>query len=189
MAEFELEPQEHVIASVRKHPLVAVGNLLPYALLAIIPFFLPALANGLSHLGTSVPFTEFLSSANPWTRFIIGMYWLFTWMGAFGVFTDYYLDHWIVTNHRIMSIDQAGFFDRRISSLHLNRVQDVMTDVEGLFAELFGFGTLSVETAGDDPTRFRIQGIRNAGHIRDLIMKEVTQRQENLTRISSSGTE
>jgi|GEM_PF-335199 len=192
MAEFELEGGEKVIASVRKHPLIVIGELIPYALLALLPLLLPVLLNVLGTMGAQLPaeFFQYLSAENPWTRFVMGMYWLFIWIGAFGVFTDYYLDHWVITNHRIMSIDQQGFFDRRVASLHLNRIQDVLTDIEGILGELFGFGTLSVETAGDDQSRFRIYGVANAKGVRDLIMKEVTERQEQLTkygRTSSSG--
>lgn len=191
MAEFELEPGERVISSVRKHPLIVIGQLIPFVILALIPFLLPVLINLLQNFGAEqIAFVEYLSTENPWTRFVVGMYWLFVWIGAFGIFTDYYLDHWVITNHRIMSIDQQGFFDRKVSSLHLNRIQDVMTDIEGLLGELFGFGTLSVETAGDDASRFRTHGIANAKHVRDLIMKEVTARQENLTKYgktTSSG--
>lgn len=190
MAEFELESGETVIATVRKHPLIVILQLIPFIILALIPSLLPALTSFLSGMNADLPFLDYLSAGNPWTRFVIGMYWLFLWIGAFGIFTDFYLDHWVITSHRIMSIDQEGFFDRRVASLHLNRVQDVLTDIHGLLGELFGYGTLSVESAGDDQSRFRIYGIKNARHIRDLIMKEVTDRQENLTKYgtaSSSG--
>jgi len=187
MAEFELEREEHVMAAVRKHPLIAVGKLIPFVILAYLPTLLPEFSALIQTVIPAESLSNFLSTDNPWTRFVIGMYWLFVWMGAFGAFTDYYLDQFIITNHRIIRIDQAGFFDRQVSSLHLNRVQDVLTDIEGVFAELFGYGTLSVETAGEDPTRFRISGVAHVRHLRDLIMKEVTERQENITRISSSG--
>lgn len=188
MAEFEPEPGEQIIASVRKHPLIAVGNLLPFAILAYLPTLLPELAALIDTANPALPFADFLTAENPWTRFVIGMYWLFAWMGAFAAFTDYYLDHWTITNHRIMSVDQQGFFDRKVSSLHLNRIQDVMTEIEGLFGELFGYGTLSVETAGDDRTRFRMTGVANATHVRDLIMREVTKRQENLAKFSTASS-
>lgn len=186
MAEFALEGDEKVIASVRKHPLIFIGTLIPYILLAWLPTLIPEALSLIETVGNS-SWIQAVSPENAWVRFVIGVYWLFVWMGAFSAFTDYYLDQWIVTNHRIVRIDQVGFFDRQVSSLHLNRVQDVMTDIEGIFAELFGYGTLSVESAGDDPTRFRIRGIANARHLRDLIMKEVTERQEKLSRISTSG--
>jgi hypothetical protein len=51
-------------------------------------------------------------------------------------------------------------------------VQDVTTSVNGLFATVFGYGALDVETAGKDE-RFGMYGIQNPEHIRDLIMREV----------------
>lgn len=187
MAEFKYESGEHLITSVRKHPLIFVGQLIPFAVLAWLPSLLPALVEGLAAAGSGGPLLEALSFDHPWLRFVVGIYWLFLWMGAFHTFTDFYLDQWVITNHRIVRIDQVGFFDRQVSSLHLNRVQDVQSDVRGILGELFGFGTLSVETAGDDSGRFRIRGIANVRGLRDVIMKEVTDRQESLHRISSSG--
>ncbi len=186
MAEFKYESGEHLITAVRKHPLVFVGQLIPFLLLAIIPFFIPAIL-GAIETSTAVPLIDAIRTDNPWMRFIIGIFWLFVWMGAFSTFTDFYLDQWVVTNHRVIRIDQSGFFDRQVGTVHLNRVQDVQSDIRGLFGELFGFGTLSVETAGDDAGRFRIKGIANVRALRDLIMKEVTERQEKMARISTSG--
>lgn len=188
MAEFNYETGEHLIRAVRKHPLIFIGGLIPFALLAWLPTLLPEAVNLLqSSGGPAGAWLNAISFDNPWARFVIGIYWLFVWMGAYHTFTDLYLDQWVVTNHRIIRIDQSGFFDRQVSSLHLNRVQDVQTDVHGLLAELFGFGTLSVETAGDDSGRFRIRGIANVRNLRDIIMKEVTDRQEKMARISTSG--
>jgi uncharacterized membrane protein YdbT with pleckstrin-like domain len=190
MAEYTLEPGEEMLRSVRKHPLIIIGRLIPFALLAWLPSLIPvALGFIAAHAGTILPITTLLDPSNPWFRFVLGIYWLFVWMGAFGAYTDYYLDQFIVTTHRIIRIEQIGFWDREVSTLHMNRVQDVMTDVHGLFAELFGYGMLSIETAGDDPTRFRMDGVRNARAVRDLIMREVTERQEAITpQQHSSGT-
>lgn len=189
MAEFSLEPGENVIASVRKHPLIFVGNLIPYALLAWIPTLLPGVLEFLvSQGGSLAAIAQAFAEHDAWVRFVVGVFWLFIWMGAFSIFTDFYLDHLIITDHRLVRIEQRGFWDREISSLHLNRVQDVMTDVNGILPSILGYGILSVETAGDDRDRFKMRGLRDVGHLRDLIMKEVTQRQEKLSRISSSGT-
>lgn len=188
MAEFNYESGEHLIVAVRKHPLIFIGNLIPFAILAALPTLLPELISFVQSSGSPAgTWLDALSLNNPWMRFIVGIYWLFVWMGAFSTFTDFYLDQWVVTNHRVIRIDQSGFFDRQVGTVHLNRVQDVQSDVRGLFGELFGFGTLSVETAGDDAGRFRIRGIANVRSLRDLIMKEVTERQERMAKISTSG--
>ena len=64
-------------------------------------------------------------------------------------FISYYLDVYIVTDHRIVDIDQAGLFNRKISELHLHQVQDVNAQVKGIFATLLHFGDVNIQTAGE----------------------------------------
>ncbi|OQA04597.1 MAG: hypothetical protein BWY68_00210 [bacterium ADurb.Bin400] len=64
-------------------------------------------------------------------------------------FTDYYLDIDIITNQRIVDIEQNGLFKRKISELHLDQVQDVSASVSGFFPTLFHYGNINVQTAGE----------------------------------------
>lgn len=64
-------------------------------------------------------------------------------------FVDYYLDVDIVTDRRIVDIDQNGLFKRHISELHLRQIQDVNARVEGIAATLFHFGDIHIQTAGE----------------------------------------
>jgi len=64
-------------------------------------------------------------------------------------FVNYYLDIYIVTNKRIVSINQNGFFRREIAELHLHQVQDVEAKVEGFYQTMLHFGTIYIQTAGE----------------------------------------
>lgn len=64
-------------------------------------------------------------------------------------FIDYYLDVDIVTDHRIVDIDQNGLFKRQISELHLRQIQDVHAKVEGFASTFFHFGDVYIQTAGE----------------------------------------
>lgn len=64
-------------------------------------------------------------------------------------FVSYYLDVYIVTDRRIVDIDQEGFFHRKISELHLHQVQDVNARVEGFFQTILHFGDVYIQTAGE----------------------------------------
>ncbi len=176
---------EHIVLSLRKHPLILVGQLLPFAVLDYIPYLLPGIAQFLdsSDAGTSIPvqLSSILAFGNPWFDFIVGIYWLFVWMGAFGVFTDYFLDRWVITNHRIIDINQKSFWSREIGTLFLNRVQNVETSVGGIFHTLFNFGTVSVESAGADQHRIEMPGLPNPGSVREIILREVATIQEKGT--------
>lgn len=66
-------------------------------------------------------------------------------------FIDYYLDVYIVTNERIVSVEQDGFFKRKISELYLSNVQDVNAQVVGPFATFINYGDILIQTAGERP--------------------------------------
>jgi uncharacterized membrane protein YdbT with pleckstrin-like domain len=174
MEEFELEPGETITRSVRKHWIVLAAQLLPYFILIILPFFIPLALAFLNQFNpTAVEgLNHTLQTFGPWEQLLLAFWWLFLWIGAFTVFTRYFLTVWIITTTRIVEIHQYGFFSRQVSSFLLNRVQDVTTDVEGMFPTLFSFGTLNVETAGREE-RFQMNDIQNPTELRDLIMREI----------------
>jgi membrane protein YdbS with pleckstrin-like domain len=74
-------------------------------------------------------------------------YYLGIYLFFYAQFIDYYLDIWVVTNDRIVDIEQLGLFSRTISEVDLFRIQDVTTDVHGFFATIFHYGNVSIKTA------------------------------------------
>src|SRR3989344_22787 len=128
MKEFELEPGEHVVKEVRKHWFLFLGELLPFAILAVLPFALPkllALAPPMATYATLFDYHSILGRA------MLGVWLLIMWTSAWGAFTRYFLNAWVLTNQRIATIKQRRFFFREVSSLLLPRVQDVTTNVTG----------------------------------------------------------
>jgi hypothetical protein len=155
MEEFELEPGEEIIATVRQHPLVLLGKIIPALTSTAANIFAPA-----------------LSITNGTVRFFLGIYWLFIWMSLFTKLTDYFLTAWIITTTRIVEIHQFGYFKRTVSSFLLIHVQDITTEIDGVFGTVFGFGKLNVETAGNSE-KFVMYGLRGPNTVRDTIMREI----------------
>jgi uncharacterized membrane protein YdbT with pleckstrin-like domain len=87
-------------------------------------------------------------------------------------FTDYYLDTWIVTNERIINIEQKGLFSRIVSELHLNQVQDVTSETHGIVATFLSYGDVHIQTAGARE-RFNFKQIDNPEKIKQIITKLV----------------
>ncbi|MHB1769648.1 MAG: PH domain-containing protein [Minisyncoccota bacterium] len=177
MKEFELEPGEHVVKQVRKHWFLFLAELLPFALLAVIPFALPSflrLAPPLAH--DAALFTV----QTPLMRAALGIWLLVSWTGAWSAFTRYFLNAWVLTNERIVDIKQRGYFSREVSSVLLNRVQDVTTDVRGVLPSLLNIGDINVQSAGA-VDKFHMRGIPRPEQMRDLILKYVS------TNPSSTG--
>lgn len=97
------------------------------------------------------------------------VYFLFIWLFAFFFFIDYYLDVWIVTNRRIISIEQKGFFSRTVSELKLFRIQDVTVNTEGVFPTLLNYGSVYVQTAGSK-RNFHFEQIPQPDEVKDEII-------------------
>lgn len=54
-----------------------------------------------------------------------------------------------VTNEKIAQVLYITLFNRKISQLNIGDVQDVTVSQRGVFAHLLGYGTLVIETAGE----------------------------------------
>lgn len=170
MKEFDLEPGEHVVLQFRKHWFLFVLEVLPYAILAAIPFALPKL---LLLSPNMAPYAPYLDYNGELMRVALGIWLLATWTAAWGAFTRYFLNAWVLTNQRIVEIQQKRWFSHKVSSILLPRVQDVTTDVEGVLPSLLGIGTIQVESAGAD-VEFVMHGIPQPEEMRNVILKYVS---------------
>ncbi len=90
---------------------------------------------------------------------------------AFVIWTNYFLDMWVVTNKRILHVDQIKLFSRMVAATRIDRVQDVKAKVSGFIPTILGYGNLQVQTAGTQTTQMLIQGIPNPNQVRQVILK------------------
>lgn len=56
----------------------------------------------------------------------------------------------ILTNKHVLQVAQESLFNRAVSHLTLDRVQDVQGTRSGIWATILNFGELEIETAGAD---------------------------------------
>lgn len=161
-------PGEKVIFYLRKHWYKFLKIVLFYTFLSIIPGvillgllrFYPGLVEWLFN-GALVEVLVKLG---------LSLYYLAVWLFFWNTWVDYYLDVWLVTNERILHLEQKGLFSRTTSELRLNRVQDVAADVKGLAATIFDFGTVRVQTAGTAPN-FIFELVPDPHKIAEQIMR------------------
>src|SRR3989344_1454767 len=179
MKEFELEPGEHVVLHVRKHWFLFLTELLPYAIIAVIPFAIP---NLLSLAPPMASYADIFNYHEPLARAGLGVWLLMSWTAAWGAFTRYFLNEWVLTSQRIVNIKQRRFFSREVSSLFLSRIQDVTTDVSGVISSLLGIGNIKAQTAAED-IEFVMHGIPRPEQMRDLILKYVPEEDPQATGI------
>lgn len=165
-----LQTNEHIIGIFRKHWLTLAAEGFFLVLFAIVPFILAVLVE--TFLGYDVG--KIIGSYGT----ILTLVWiLILWISFFLSWTNYNLDMWVLTNERLIDIEQLGLFSRRVSTLDLARIQDITIETRGLLGTLLRTGTVNVQTAGTE----RNFTIPNADHptlIKELISKEVSAQSE-----------
>lgn len=71
-------------------------------------------------------------------------------LGLLIVWTMYYLNVQMVTNKRIIDINQKSIIHHESTELRLEKVQDVTTEIKGPLANLFNYGNVFIQTAGTE---------------------------------------
>jgi uncharacterized membrane protein YdbT with pleckstrin-like domain len=113
--------------------------------------------------------------------FLENLFLIFTWITFFLIWIDYYFDAWIVTDRRIVNIEQRGLFSREISELELENIQDITTEVKGVIPTFLNYGDLFVQTAAEKE-RFIFHNVPDPYAIKDMVMnlqKKYEDKEEN----------
>ncbi|NQU83745.1 MAG: PH domain-containing protein [Parcubacteria group bacterium] len=154
---------EKIVYCLRRHPIVFLKDVAFFIVLAAVPVvFYFFTRNTLSDLLAG----DFSSVI---LMLLASVYYLAIWLIFFTQFIDYYLDNWVVTNDRILNIEQQALFGRTMAEMDLYKVQDVTSDVNGILPTLFNYGNVHIQTAGEKK-RFVFEQVLNPHEIRDKIL-------------------
>ncbi len=142
------ETGEQIIKVVRKHFLIMT----PITLAVIAAALAPALLSSF-FMSDFLPLDPDFKAAvggvvDQWQIFAYSVWLLFLWVIFFVEWTDYYLDLWIITNKRIIDVEQKGFFHREVTSFDFTQIQDITVETRGFVETFLKFGTLHIQTAG-----------------------------------------
>lgn len=168
---------EHVVLFLRRHWFALLAIATAFILLVGVPlvvgwYFVDTVQSWIAH-----------PVIGPLLVVLGSIYFLSIWLFAFLEFTDYYLDTWIITNERIINIEQEGLFNRTASELDLAAVQDTTAEIRGILQTIFTYGQVYVQTAGEKG-RFHFKNIDNPERVKELVTRLV---EEDKRRISMLG--
>ena len=155
--------EERVVMFFRRHPFQLIIGYI----------YLGFLATGIFLILLIVPF-YFEALSEPFWRavfdffLVLGM--LIVFYSVFVMWVHYYLDVYIVTDERIVLINQLDFFHRKVSEAEVENIQDVEIEVKGLFATIIGFGDIRVTTASADQDLIIFDNIGKPYQVKDIIL-------------------
>lgn len=141
-----LQKGETILMEVRKHWIVVLVHTFFFLAVAFIPLAVVPIAmqylfpNLAADVGSTVLGSMYL--------FVTAAWLLFVWVMFFVAWTNYYLDVLVITNKRIIDVEQFVLFSRDEVTIPLNSIEDIKIEVLGFLATLLKFGNLQIQTAG-----------------------------------------
>jgi len=158
------ELQELKVLYFRRHPITQIP-------LALITFFVFAIPPA-TYLAVTYFKPEFFDEPGYFTLYILAAstFFVFGLLFCFQMFVEYWLDVFILTERRILDIEQVGLFNRTVSELRLYRTQDVTAEVKGMLHSILDYGNVFIQTAGEIE-RFHFEDIPHPNHVAKLILE------------------
>lgn len=156
----------------RRHWLTLVSLIVSTALVCILPIA--------GYIALRIFRAEWFESGIGTILFVIGgsIFFLFGLLFLFQTFMEYWLDIFIVTDKRILDINQTGLFNRTVSELRLYRTQDVTSEIKGFLHSMFDYGDVYVQTAGE-MERFHFENVPHPNDVAKTILELAEEDRKN----------
>ncbi|MCX6714994.1 MAG: PH domain-containing protein [Candidatus Uhrbacteria bacterium] len=146
------KPNEEILMIVRESLVPKSGILFLYAIWFLVPFFFLYPLFRMGALGTIGFFLLVLSG--------IFLFWR--------TFRAWSHTLFVITDHRVIDIDQRGFFDRVVTESGFDHIDEVSYRMHGIFSTVFGYGTVMVKLHGT-AADLSFRHIRNPSRVQDLL--------------------
>lgn len=158
-------PNEHVVLLLRRHWTVLAYDVTQLVLSLVLPpvlFVFGSFYTSIQIVPNSPVYVLII--------FAVSLYYLFSFLAYFHDFVDYHLDIWVVTDQRIVSIEQQGLFNRIVSELNILQVQDVTAETRGKVQTFLDFGSVHIQSAGERQ-RFVFEQVPHPSEVARIILQ------------------
>lgn len=162
------ERNEQTVLFLRRYWIDLAAVFLFAAAMLLVPV---ALGAAFTYAGMDVFASGFWG---PVTSLMLSAYILIVLVITMSQITDYFLDMWIVTNERIINIEQFGLFRRKVSEMRLNQVQDISSEMHGFLETFLTYGDVTIQTAGEK-LQFHFKNINNPDEVKLTIARLVAE--------------
>lgn len=157
-------PNEKVIRIIHRDVFIALKRVGLFILLLALPAVVLLMINDI------LPSADDFGIVTIIILLSLSVYLLFIWLLFFFSIIDYFLDIWVITDKRIIDIQQNGFFSRAISEQMISKIQDISSDTHGFWPTVWKYGNLTVQTAAET-NKFYFEEISNPEEVRDLLIR------------------
>lgn len=177
----EQQPGEQIILFLRRHWFVFFIDVLRVVGLAVIPIVI-------FHFWTATFQPELAADSLGYIGLVLSgsLYYIFLWVLLYDYWLDFDLDFFVVTDKRVVDVEQSGLFNRTVAAENINRVQDVTSEVKGFFPTMLRYGNVYVQTAGAKH-RFVFKQVSHPETVVSQLLKLVDHTEIDRPQTSATG--
>lgn len=157
------QPNEKIVLAVREHWFRLFLKIFIILVFSLLPWVIKLLLFNTGVLDTT-PIVDGVISV------ISSLFYLSLLVALFIIYTLYYLNLHVVSNERIVDIDQVGLLFHEVSELNIETIEDVTSQTKGLIGNLLNYGTVFVQTAGATE-RFEFYNISDPARVASIILQ------------------
>lgn len=100
---------------------------------------------------------------------VANIFWyLFVFGFAFANYVNWFFNVYIITNKKLVDMDFVGLLYKNISETPLANVEDVTSNISGVFGTVFNIGDVRIQTAAEEK-EFDFELVGNPSKVRDII--------------------
>lgn len=143
---------EAILLIVRESLVSKSGKLFLYAVWFLVPFFFLYPLFRMGMFGVVIFCLLVLSG-------------LFLFWRAFRLWSH---TLFVITDHRLIDIDQRGLFDRVVTESRFDHIDEVSYRMHGVMGTVFQYGTITVKMGGDAPDLL-FEHVRKPGRVQNLL--------------------
>ncbi|MFH0852921.1 MAG: PH domain-containing protein [bacterium] len=147
-----LKEGETILRIVKRYALFIIIRLTVFGLLMLLDFF----------------FMTYFINNYWWGMIVFAVILVFSGIMIYRSWYIWSLNVLIVTDQRLIDIDQKGFFNRTVSETIYRKIQDVSYSIKGMAPTMFHYGTITIQTAGTQG-KIMLDYIHNPEQIQDLL--------------------
>jgi uncharacterized membrane protein YdbT with pleckstrin-like domain len=148
---------EKIIVVLHHHPITYAKQIIITAILILLAFFLMFLLFSLGVIGVALFLAILL------TGVFYGLREFFIW----------YFNVFIITNQRIIDIDQKGFFSKTVSESSYKKIMDICYSVHGLGQTILRLGTIKINASG---AKLVIENVKQVVEVNQLLADLVKEK-------------
>ncbi|MBI2451112.1 MAG: PH domain-containing protein [Parcubacteria group bacterium] len=137
----DIPSDEKILLISRRHYFTIYAKLAVLVVLIFMPIFIWLIIKSLPLETGGIFLKFFFLSSSLYALFLIGT--------AFFIIFDYLLDYLVLTNERILEVEQKGYFNQETHEFRLSTIQNINIEINGFIATWLDFGDLKIYTAAE----------------------------------------